>query len=487
MALSAWNIVTLFAVCGAGAVFGADTTCNIFNPTPDGKLDYVSSTEWNNLELVVENHVRSLFCKVKNFCDLRWYDGTTKEPIEHEDGFIEFEENNQTLVILQARLSDERNYTCKASKGEVKLQPRTTALYVLPEETASVTVGIPQNGSCNSTTSDEGDTVTFFCFYTITIDNILFMDPSWTKLNGTGNSTDLLYVGYLNDVNKNKPGVTTWYQEIVHYDPEKTRVYPGENDQFFVYNSTLIIHNISEDAYGLYQFKVMLDDGNEDYHNLTLSPIPPRKIITTEGVIGVVSAIGSFMLLFTVFVLVYHKKKTQMKLYCKDNCIWRKPVEDNMDSDVYISYSHITSQESSEDLNFVVEILKVELENRGYTVIIRDVDHLPGTSIHEEILNSLDKSRRCILVISPAYINSWIGNYDINVLMDSVQNCKRQIIPIIYRDISHLPESDSHRLLKHIMHIVKTLRWPDEKNDGKLVKKRATFFQELMLRMPHFV
>ena len=54
-------------------------------------------------------------------------------------------------------------------------------------------------------------------------------------------------------------------------------------------------------------------------------------------------------------------------------------IADGKESDAYISYSHAGGQ-SEEDLNFVVNVLKVELERRGYVVIIRDIDHIPGTS-----------------------------------------------------------------------------------------------------------
>ncbi len=83
-------------------------------------------------------------------------------------------------------------------------------------------------------------------------------------------------------------------------------------------------------------------------------------------------------------------------------------------------------------------------------------------------------------------MKSWITQYDINQLMDNVQDCKRQIIPIIFRDVSGIQELDSHRLLKHIMQIVKCLRWPEgsKSDDSKLAKKRVRFFKELRLRLP---
>ena len=109
-------------------------------------------------------------------------------------------------------------------------------------------------------------------------------------------------------------------------------------------------------------------------------------------------------------------------------------------------------------------------------------------------MTSLDRSRRCILVISPAYLKSWIGTFDINIVMDSIQNYKRQIIPIVYKDISKEPEADSHKLLKHIVQDVKCLKWPETGNNtssnnpgptgNKISKKEAKFFKELMLRMP---
>ena len=85
-----------------------------------------------------------------------------------------------------------------------------------------------------------------------------------------------------------------------------------------------------------------------------------------------------------------------------------------MMSDIYISYSHNSTQEADEDLNFVVTVLKVELESKGYTVIIRDIDHLPGTS---KIINLVDRSSTALLLTIPSNINHLLREHVSNICL----------------------------------------------------------------------
>ncbi len=51
---------------------------------------------------------------------------------------------------------------------------------------------------------------------------------------------------------------------------------------------------------------------------------------------------------------------------------------DHKESDAYISYHTGDCGKSEEDLNFVINVLKVKLESQGYKLVIRDVHHTPG-------------------------------------------------------------------------------------------------------------
>ena len=83
--------------------------------------------------------------------------------------------------------------------------------------------------------------------------------------------------------------------------------------------------------------------------------------------------------------------------------------------------------------------------------------------IHDEIVQSLETCRRCIMVVSPDYLTSWVGDYDIRVMMDRLGvDYKNHLIPIMFRNVSvEKLAMNEHKLLKYILDNVPCLTWPN--------------------------
>ncbi|XP_072034288.1 interleukin-18 receptor 1-like [Amphiura filiformis] len=494
--------VIFLSLCVSGMRIRGSDLCDggkLHNPTPDNKLDYVKKnlSEWTNHELVNEGGLVRVRCEVVNFCTLEWIDNQTGKPIEEEAGYIEFEDDKQVLVLQNARLEDTRYYTCKASQAKESLEPRTILVQVLELNSEGL---VPlSHPHCRNTSADIGDTVMFYCEYSVgTTNPWQGVGTYWEKQNGTGG--DFLTLSAFHEEIEDDPDVTTDYDEVVEREGVKTEMPAG--DPLWVYNTTLYLRNISQEAFGEYRvfFSILFDDNRLYYISLTENPAPPRD--DRNGVTEVLIGIAVLIAIIGLLGIVYYKKQVDIKLFWKDN-FSKEGKNDNKETDAYISY-HSDYGQSEQDLNFVINVLKVKLEGQQYRVVIRDIHHIPGTHIAEEIVKSLDTCRRCILVVSPSYITSSTGNYDIKVMMDQVESCKKQIIPIVFKEVEDSLTGDTNdiKLLKHIMNNAHCLKWPEierqsestsEKQtntkrvktvDKKMDKKKELFCKELMLRMP---
>ncbi|KAJ8306682.1 hypothetical protein KUTeg_015723 [Tegillarca granosa] len=74
--------------------------------------------------------------------------------------------------------------------------------------------------------------------------------------------------------------------------------------------------------------------------------------------------------------------------------------------DVFISYSR-------EDWDWVKNTLLPNLSCEGYRVCVDFKDFVPGTEISENILNSIYKSKKTIVVLSKNFLNSVWGQFEL--------------------------------------------------------------------------
>ncbi len=119
-------------------------------------------------------------------------------------------------------------------------------------------------------------------------------------------------------------------------------------------------------------------------------------------------ALGSIAALVLVLVagFLMYKFWKRIKVWCFVKFNWH-PFDhgdmddniENMDYDVFISYSHL-------DLIWVRENLMEFLQGNGYSVCLHEKDWPAGVLITENILLSVKHSRRMIMVLSQNYLSS---------------------------------------------------------------------------------
>ena len=90
----------------------------------------------------------------------------------------------------------------------------------------------------------------------------------------------------------------------------------------------------------------------------------------------------------------------------------------------------------------VARDLKSRLEERNYTTYIYEDDMAPGSFIHTEVCNVIDRSKRCMLLISENFLSSWFFHFEFYQATVKEQSSRIvSLIPILIEmEIEDLPE-----------------------------------------------
>ncbi|XP_050734015.1 protein toll-like [Eriocheir sinensis] len=191
-------------------------------------------------------------------------------------------------------------------------------------------------------------------------------------------------------------------------------------------------------------------------------------------VIVTIVAILIFLILFAVLGTVsFYKYKQGIKvwLYAHHMCLWAI-TEDELDADkkydAFISYSH-------KDEEFVMKVLVPGLEcgEPRYRVCLHYRDWVPGEYIQNQIMQSVEASRRTIVVLSSNFIESVWGQLEFRAAhSQALQDRTNRIIVIVYGKIPS--ENDLDEKLKLYITTKTYVRWGDNK-----------FWEKLRYIMPH--
>ena len=88
----------------------------------------------------------------------------------------------------------------------------------------------------------------------------------------------------------------------------------------------------------------------------------------------------------------------------------------------------------------------------------------------------MDSSARFVVILSPDFLNDIWCDFALNVALEREKN----IVFIIYREIENWEEFENQRIMKSIVSIKCTLKWPRKETDRKLHK----FYKKLKLQLP---
>lgn len=165
-----------------------------------------------------------------------------------------------------------------------------------------------------------------------------------------------------------------------------------------------------------------------------------------EYVIGLIILAVILVIIIIVFTLVYYFRG-EMKVLMYTHFNWHPfdQVEDQDSTknyDVFISYSN-------QDTSWVNEQLKNKLESHDppYRVCIHERDFEVGATIFDNILNSVDQSKRMIIVLSNSFIQSEWCRFEFRAAHQKVLEDKTNyLILVLFDDVNSNSLDDEIKL-----------------------------------------
>ncbi|KAG0716124.1 Protein toll [Chionoecetes opilio] len=208
-------------------------------------------------------------------------------------------------------------------------------------------------------------------------------------------------------------------------------------------------------------------------HDLCPFFMQPMVIVT---IVATLIFLSLFAILGTVSFYKY-KQGIKVWLYAHHLCLWAI-TEDELDADkkydAFISYSH-------KDEEFVTKQLVPGLEcgDPKYRVCLHYRDWVPGEYIQNQIMKSVDASRRTIVVLSSSFLESVWGKLEFRAAhSQALQDHTNRIIVIVYGkhlcgDVRHIrsltfspPESITYYF--YVVVPVRAVPMPLSEENGKV-------------------
>lgn len=151
-------------------------------------------------------------------------------------------------------------------------------------------------------------------------------------------------------------------------------------------------------------------------------------------------------------------------------CLWlvtEKEVDRDKEYDAFISYAH-------QDEKFVVQQLLPNLENgpHPYKLCLHYRDWLVGDLIPEQIVRSVERSRRTIIVLSQNYLESRWANFEFRTAY--LQMLKERHARVLVILLEELDPAKLDPELKAYITMNTYLKWGD-----------SSFWDRLRYALPH--
>ncbi|KAK3543330.1 hypothetical protein QTP70_018070 [Hemibagrus guttatus] len=274
-------------------------------------------------------------------------------------------------------------------------------------------------------------------------------------------------------------------------------------------HSNLTIFKVQEEFFNIPFRCVVLNSYGYDNGTILLIPSSERMLYVTLGVFTVFAVVA-------LSFLVFYRFKVDLVLAYRSVSPCLKELNDGKLYDAYVSYLHGDDHTVSSATTFTLCVLPEVLEDRfGYKLFISDRDTYPGTAIPDAISETVGKSRRLIIVLTPeAFTNTseneagllnkmptehrslnnnitatdpnqtessrpnwgpyecWVGLYDA-----LVKECLQVILVQVGGDVDEalLPES-----LRYVKHTQGILKWKQH----YAIKPNRRFWKQMRYRMP---
>ncbi|XP_049308702.1 protein toll-like [Bactrocera dorsalis] len=216
--------------------------------------------------------------------------------------------------------------------------------------------------------------------------------------------------------------------------------------------------------------------------NVTLLTASLSELCQTENsvksyqyMIAAITTAALIIIIFLLIIVFFFKYKLQVKIWLYGHkilrcCIREYELDENKMFDAFISYAH-------QDADFVNHILVPQLEQGEppFRVCTHERNWLAGAYIPEQIIESVEQSRRTIIVLSQHFIESEWARMEFRTAHQcSLNEGRARIIMIKYGEIINSELLDKE--LKAYLDMNTYLDWQD-----------ARFWDKLRYAMPHKV
>ncbi|XP_034666295.1 protein toll [Drosophila subobscura] len=180
------------------------------------------------------------------------------------------------------------------------------------------------------------------------------------------------------------------------------------------------------------------------------------------GLVIVVCLISVFYLMFQMELKIW--------LYNNNLCLWwvsEEELDKDKTYDAFISYSH-------KDEELISKLLpKLESGPHPFRICLHDRDWLVGDCIPEQIVRTVDDSKRVIIVLSQHFIDSVWARMEFRIAYQAtLQDKRKRIIIILYRELDNMNGIDSE--LRAYLKLNTYLKWGD-----------PLFWSKLCYALPH--
>ncbi|XP_049309402.1 protein toll-like [Bactrocera dorsalis] len=220
----------------------------------------------------------------------------------------------------------------------------------------------------------------------------------------------------------------------------------------------------------------------DNKQNVTLLTASLSELCQTEDnvkryqyMIATIITAALIIIIFLLIIALFFKYKLQVKIWLYGHnilrcCIREYELDENKTFDAFISYAH-------QEADFVNHILLPQLEHGEppFRVCTHERNWLAGAYIPEQIIESVEQSRRTIIVLSQHFIVSEWARMEFRTAHQcSLNEGRARIIMIKYGEIINSELLDKE--LKAYLDMNTYLDWQD-----------ARFWDKLRYAMPHKV
>ncbi|XP_070561663.1 interleukin-1 receptor accessory protein-like 1-B [Ptychodera flava] len=424
-------------------------TCLDSHHTSGNGYELKFSKQVASVEYATSEHYKAIHCCVNSAtAHVSWFKNSEVYPwqgVDKEKVYPDPISNSQSLIFLSIVDSDEANYTCRVKEPQSN-SPGIQAfveLLVLPPLLNHGPISTSPPDCRNKTVILGADTsVLFHCEFFFGPGSIHGKHLYWMKIEA------------------DFPSNRSFINELNLFKKSSFRERKDARDQGNYVSSYLTIDNLHHDALGTYivraendvnwtDMEIHLEEGFPE-------PIPPQVFLHLFIILVIIILIVA--ILATIVWYFWLDLQLLYLLHVRPHCCSSTMRQEGKKPfDVFVSYAQ-------DDLKFIKSQVLPKLEREwGFEVRIEDRNFLPGTVYADEVIHFVERSRCCLLLLSPRYLTGREGwcTFQFHVALENTIRLNSKLIILILEDIrGHEKEMD--KAMKHVLGVTKCLRWKEE-------------------------